>query len=581
MSRSSKRTKRSKPNPKPAPAIPAQPRSTVTETVTWEHEGPLVDVEDFPVGIADERQMRLLMADWRRGRATRSIWDMVTDGYVALFSLAVVVAMMISGLLSVQNSSAGCNDLGCQTSRGMLPWLLTTGLVILALTIARLFGPVIASAAEGFWLLDTPMRRSRLLGGRFWAVILLSFTISVLISGLVLVIIGTSWTTCLVWAAGIGLGSAAATAFAAIIQATQRYLIFDIVRGLAALAGIVALGLTVGLHSGVFTALIRPELTAQLGYVLVGLSGVLFVALVFGARRLLDDLPRTRLVSGGDLLSGLQGAMFALDLNLMRDIVVGRRWLERGHVKPLRGRGTGVQALVWREVERLRRNPRALLVLLVSALIPYALLAIGMGAFGWTLTAIVLMFCLVPFLDALRVLTRTKGLARCFPLSTTQIRQAVVMVPAALAVAWGILASPAYLITGGVGFNTDTLLGGYARGLVTAIAGLIGAIRWVSARPADYSSPMVATGFGAMPPGLAMNLIRGFDVIALITLPLILGLNLWFSVGIAAICWLVLRSGGMSAEELMERNEEAKRELEEMKAAQAKEKIVIQRSQRR
>ncbi|GAE73590.1 hypothetical protein JCM18916_3130 [Cutibacterium acnes JCM 18916] len=55
-------------------------------------------------------------------------------------------------------------------------------------------------------------------------------------------------------------------------------------------------------------------------------------------------------------------------------------------------------------------------------------------------------------------------------------------------------------------------------GLVTAAGGLAGAIRWVSAKPADYSSPMVATQAGAMPPGLMFNLIRGLDMVALITI---------------------------------------------------------------
>lgn len=553
------------------------------EPVVWIPDHPLADVEEYPAGEADERQVRLLMSDWRRGRATRTVWDMLTDGYVTLFSIIVVVAMVVSGLLSVQKSSAGCDDLGCQTSRGMLPWLLASGLVLLSLTIARLFGPVIASAAEGFWLLGAPLRRSRLLGGRFWAVTVLSFILSAVVTGLVMVLIGTAWTPVLVWSGAVGLGAAAATAFAAVIQANQRYRLLDVVRALAALAATCMLALTIGLHMGVLTLLIKPEITTRLGYGLLVANGLLFVILAIVALRSLDELPRTRLVSGGDLLSGLQGAMFALDLNLMRDIVVGRRWLERGFVTSTRGRGTGAGALVWRDVERLRRNPRSLLVLAVSVLIPYAFLAIGMGAFGWTLAAIVLMFCLVPFLDGLRVLSRTKGLARCLPLSTSQIRQAVVTVPAVLAVVWGLGAAPAFLVIGGAQLDAPGLTGAPARGLITAIAGLIGAIRWVSAKSADYSSPMVATGFGAMPPGLLFNLIRGFDVIALITLPLILGWNLWISVAIAAICYLVLRSGGMSAEELMERNEEAKRELEAMKAKQnaPREKIVIQRSQRR
>ena len=36
----------------------------------------------------------------------------------------------------------------------------------MALAASHLFGPVLASAAEGFWLLDAPISRTKLLGPR-------------------------------------------------------------------------------------------------------------------------------------------------------------------------------------------------------------------------------------------------------------------------------------------------------------------------------------------------------------------------------------------------------------------------------
>ena len=167
MSKNSKRrvrqTASKRVNQTPAPAPTPEPR---VDPVRWEQTTPFVDVEDFEVGVADERQLRLLMGDWRRGRATRRIWDMLTDGYVTLFSLVVIIAMLVSGLLSVQQSAAGCNDAGCLTSRTFLPWLVIALVVVASLSLARVFGPVIASAAEGFWLLDAPLRRSVLLRKR-------------------------------------------------------------------------------------------------------------------------------------------------------------------------------------------------------------------------------------------------------------------------------------------------------------------------------------------------------------------------------------------------------------------------------
>ena len=52
--------------------------------------------DEFFGGQADERQLSLLMGDWRKGRTTRNIWQAIGDAYVLVFSLVVVLAMVIS-----------------------------------------------------------------------------------------------------------------------------------------------------------------------------------------------------------------------------------------------------------------------------------------------------------------------------------------------------------------------------------------------------------------------------------------------------------------------------------------------------
>ena len=195
------------------------------------------------------------------------------------------------------------------------------------------------------------------------------------------------------------------------------------------------------------------------------------------------------------------------------------------------------------------------------------------------------MFVMVPFFDSLRVLSRTRGLARAFPMSTSQLNGSLTVVPAVLALLWAIAAGPAFVLIGPDAPTPAGLGNGLMKGLITAVAGYIAAMRWVTAKSADYSSPMVATGFGALPPGLMFNLIRGFDMVALITLPLLVGWSPLISVAIATICYMVLRTGGFNAQEMMERNEEARKELEAMRsgggsAASSREKISYTRSQR-
>ena len=45
------------------------------------------------------------MGDWRRGRTTRNIWQALGDAYVLLFSLAIILAMLISLIVQAQGLS--------------------------------------------------------------------------------------------------------------------------------------------------------------------------------------------------------------------------------------------------------------------------------------------------------------------------------------------------------------------------------------------------------------------------------------------------------------------------------------------
>ena len=136
-------------------------------------------------------------------------------------------------------------------------------------------------------------------------------------------------------------------------------------------------------------------------------------------------------------------------------------------------------------------------------------------------------------------------------------------VPAALALLWALATMPAF---GGLLAGPDgDLVAGFSTSFITAIAGLLAAVRWVSAKPPNYGGPMVAVGFGAMPPGMMFAVLRGVDIVALVTLPLILGWPSWISLAVALVAFLVLRSG-MTQQALMDEHEEQRRRLQEERA---------------
>ncbi|QCV88244.1 ABC transporter permease [Acidipropionibacterium jensenii] len=531
--------------------------------------------EDFWAGEVDEKQLQLLMGDWRKGRTTRNIWQALSDAYVMIFSLLVIVAMLVSLIIQAQGQASTCSAAGCRTARELLPWAALAGVLAFAVAAARIFGPVLASAAEGFWLLDAPIRRSRILVKRLWVAVGAGFLGGAAIGALVSALTGSAGLAIVAWTAATGLAAAGVVAFAAAQQGVERVWTVKLVGGIAGLAGLGALLAVVGSATGWFHLDITTSVAVASALSVAAGGVLLLVVSAVLARMRLNRIRRARLMSGGSLAAGMQGAAFALDFALMRDILQERDAVERGQVHPTRGRGLGLQTLIWRDVQRLIRFPKPLITLAVTAVVPYAVEALGMGRFSSTISALVLVAALVPFFTSLRVLSRTKGLMRCLPFSTSQVRTAASVVPGVLAGIWAIAVVPAFH---GVGSASHTpWVQAVMLALITAAAGYIGAIRWVSAKSADYSAPMVATQMGAMPPGLMFNLVRGLDMVALITIWIVLGLSPWFSIVAAVIAYAILRMGGIDQQEMQQMQKDARRELEESRHGKPADKKVVTR----
>ena len=523
------------------------------------------------------------MRDWRRGRADRNIWQALSDGYVFVFALVMIGAMLVSSIIQAQQVVAVCDTAGCLAARGLLPWAAVAGILAFTIVLSRMFGPVLASSAEGFWLMDGPTDRRRILAKRLLAAIAFAFVAGALFGALIAALTGSPLVQVGIWALAGGFGAAGLVALSAAEQGADRRWILITVQWLIGLTAIGTMVLLVGGAAGWFALGGLTELSVELALIIAAVGALLIVVAGLVAQRRLNNIRRQRLTSGGSLLSGLQGAAFALEFALIRDILIESKSKERGHVSPTRGVGTGMQALVMRDVQRLWRQPLPLLTLAGSAVVPYAVQALGLTSLNPPLSALVLMVALIPFMNSLRVLTRTKGLQRCFPYSVAHVKQAAMVVPAILALLWTIAVFPAFLgLAGGVRVGP---VDAASAALVTGVAGLLAAVRWVAAKPADYSGPIVATGMGAMPPGLMFSMLRGFDMVALITLPIVFGLPVWVSILIAVIAFSFLRSG-FDREALMEQQQEQKRMLDAEKARRAGtssapvKKVQVQRKSR-
>jgi hypothetical protein len=508
---------------------------------------------------ASPRELKRLVKDWRAGRATRNVLQAMSDAYVAVFAAVMLGAMVVNVILKAQRTVAQCTSESCLSARTILPWAAFAATVAIALAASRLFGPVLASAAEGFWLLDAPVSRAKLLRSRLVGGVVAAFLGGALVGGLVSALTGSGRNEVMVWAAATALSAAASVAFAAAQQGVDRHVLTRMATYIFGLLGVGALFSVVGVAAGWFSLGLSDNLGIELGVIMIAASALVLAASgVFAALRL-GQIRRARLLSGGALVSGISGAFFALDIGLARDIVVERRAIERGHVHPKRGKGLGLEAIIWREWQRLWRFPQPLLVLAGTIVVPYACDALGMSTLTPVVAALALFGAMIPLLGGLRVLTRTGGLARCLPFSLARIKLASIAVPAILAGVWTVATTPAYLGFGD-GAVQHTVPDASLIAIATAAAGLLAAVRWTQAKGVDFGAPMVASQAGAFPPGLVTNLFRGFDVCLLTTAPLLLGFSPFWSLLIATIAAMILLNS-MDAETLRARQAEQQKQL--------------------
>ena len=553
--------------PEPEPEVVAEPAVEVPE---------FYFVADFEPIEVDEKDLHDQIKLWRHGRATRSLWQVIQDGYVAVFSVIVLGAMLGNVLVQAQSGAAACGTDECSLARLMMPTAMVLASFTLTLAVARLFGPILASAAEGFWLMDAPLRRRRLLRGRLVLPVAIAGAVAAAVTALVAALSGMDAISVLLWTAAAGVGSAALMALAGAEQGIERTTGVRSMLWLFGVATLVVLLVVVSIAAGWIPVTLGSSVAAA-RFVVAGVLAASAAGLVIWlglAMRRLEQIRRARLLSGGSLVAGMQGAMFALDFGLIRDILVEREAAARGHVRPVRGRGLGIRALIWRDLQRLARFPKPWIGLAVSLVVPYAADALRMSQLNPLVSGLALFIALVPFLGSLRVLTRTGGMARSLPFKTSTIRTAAMAVPAGLALLWAAAVTPAFVGIAQTGADRMLAQGALAA-LVTGIAGLFGAVRWVTAKRPDFGVPMMATPGGAMPPTLMFNLFRGIDVVAVVTAPLILGAPATWSLAIAGVIFVLLR-GTFNMDELKAEQEALKRQQQ----AEAREKIKVTRPTR-
>ena len=464
----------------------------------------------------EARELRADIRFWRRSRRTLSLGEALQDLYIGVFAVLMLGSMLVSVLVNLSDvGDRACVASDCAAARSLLPWLVAGTLLAVLWSLARMVGPVAVSPGDAAWLLPSPVDRGELLRGRARGTTLLAAALVGPIAAGSAVLAGYDVGALVLFTAGAA--ALASYGVGALVQAQAS----PGRRHPAHLLGPASL-LAVGAGLAAIAESRAPDVAAGssariVSLAAVGLLAAGVVSVLVRARALTARLRRRDVAPGGLLVPGLGGALATLDLALMFDVLVAHASSRRGSLRPRRGGPSGLAALAWRDVVRLRRQPGRLVLLAASLLVPYAVAAVG-GRVVVVLVEVVVCFVLVvPFLVALRVLTRSSGMARMFPAGLAPTRAAAVVVPGTLLVVHGLLSAPALHRTLSAPASDLALLGA-----ASGVGGLAAGVRWVTGRPPDYGRPLVSTPAGGVPTNLYGSVLRGVDIAVLTALPMLL-----------------------------------------------------------
>ncbi|NYG57368.1 hypothetical protein BJ980_000291 [Nocardioides daedukensis] len=454
------------------------------------------------------------MRHWRRAHVTRPLSDIVSDGYVAIFSVLMLGSMLVSVLLGVAAlSDELCTSTACRQGRSLLPHLTTTGALVAVLALARMFGPVFATPATSSWLLTTTADRGALLRPRLWGWAVLAAIAAGLLAAAATLLGGFGTPAMLGYSVFAAVLATAVVALAGLSQASPRWPARSLTWALAGLVWLVLLLLALERAP----LLATPASVATPAMAAGAVTGVLTVALLVLALRRVARLRRRDVAAGGSLAPGLSGAMATLDLALMYDVLLGHRWRAKGSVTPRRGGPSGVGALVWADVLRLRRSPRWVVLIAASVVVPYAVGVTGAERIVFLVGALVGFVTCLPLLASLRVLSRSSSVLRNFPFPVPRTRAAALVVPLVLLALHGLATIP--VLHSALGLRWDEAA---ACGIASGLCALAAATRWVTGRPPDFGRPLVSSPAGGVPTNLYGSILRGFDILLLTAAPVLL-----------------------------------------------------------
>ncbi|GGM32299.1 DUF6297 family protein [Micromonospora yangpuensis] len=455
-----------------------------------------------PSGVPSARQLRSRLRRARRRHHPPSLGDLLTDIYMAVLFTAMYGWAFVSNVREYLHSPSA--DPADPAERYWLAGAALLAVAGLGWQGLRALGPVLVTPATQAWAVSAPVDRRAWLLPRAGLLIGLAAGAGALL-GAALGAVGTA----LVDRADLGLAALAGAACGAagvglsiVAQGSLPGRRWPRLLGTGAtVAG--ALGaVTVVVAHFTGLGLVRPSVPVAGLVVVVALPlAVLTGAL---ALRALPRVDRASLTTGAQFANAAATAAVLLDPSLLFGLVESRRWRGVGRVRSRRflaGRRWWV--LLQAEARRLRRHPSAPTAWVALVLLQYAV-AVAVPVAAGTAQVVGAFLAAGRLAGGLRAVSRSPGLRRVLGGDDTAVRLVHLVWPAVGAALWWVVTLP---------------VGGAQPGWLTVVLVLgvvAGAYRAATKPPMSYDTAMVDTPFGMIPVGLLSQLLRGWDVVAVV-----------------------------------------------------------------
>ncbi|SEB28585.1 hypothetical protein SAMN04489844_0032 [Nocardioides exalbidus] len=460
--------------------------------------------------VPSAREIRQEIRDWRRGRAELKWGEAISDAYVALFCVVMIGAMAGNVVLNLRQLADETCTGSCGEVRSAAPWLVALAVALLALGMSRLLGPVFSPPASNSWVLSSPVDRGGLLRPGWLRTTALTAVGAALLLVAPAVLSGFAWHEAVVY-----LVAGSATALACVGVAALSQVHEDPVSRWLTWLVTVVLWVVLGL-SATHELERLPEVSPGVVLAVAVAMVVVAVLLAWRSAAAVGKVSRRVLGQTEHLSPSLSGALSSVDLGLMYDVLLARRWGRGAHVRSHTGGPLGWAALVHRDLRRALRTPQPYVLLAGLVLVPYAAAEADAGR------AVVLATTFAGLLGGpalcvgLRVVVRTEGLARMMPFRRQRLLLAHLVVPGGALMLFALSTTPTLV---------DEVSGGGAVNLAIAcgLSSIAATVRWITGKPPNYAAPMVSTPAGGAPTGIIFSVLRGFDVWAITALPLMFG----------------------------------------------------------